>query len=113
MEPINPNFGRQEEPNFGGSAAQHHAAGTSVLEQGKEKAADLIDQAKNIASETMETVRQSYSQLGERLQEGGEYLREQAVEGAEQVTGLVRRNPVPALLISFCAGFFLCRWLKD
>ena len=114
MDPIYPNTGKRENlQSFRGTAIQDRPAAAGVLDQAKDKATDLIDKAKDKASDAMDTVKETYSHLGGRLQEGGEYLRERAVEGFEEVTDLIRRNPVPALLISFCAGFCLYRLLKD
>jgi gas vesicle protein len=44
------------------------------------------------------------------LDRTGEYLREQGLSGmAEDFTGMVRRNPIPALLIGVAVGFLLAR----
>jgi ElaB/YqjD/DUF883 family membrane-anchored ribosome-binding protein len=44
------------------------------------------------------------------LESGGEYLREQGLSGMwDDVTGLVRRYPMQALLVGFGVGFLLAR----
>ena len=44
------------------------------------------------------------------LDRTGDYLREQGLSGmAEDFTGLVRRNPIPALLIGVAVGFLIAR----
>ena len=44
------------------------------------------------------------------LDRTGDYLREQGLSGmAEDFTSLVRRNPIPALLIGVAAGFLIAR----
>jgi hypothetical protein len=50
------------------------------------------------------------SSVASGLECGGQYLQEQGVGGiAEDVTNLIRRNPIPALLIGIGLGFFLAR----
>jgi hypothetical protein len=47
------------------------------------------------------------------LESGGRYLEEQGLGGiAEDVTGLIRRNPIPAVLIGVGLGFMLARFLN-
>lgn len=44
------------------------------------------------------------------LESGGEYLQEHGLRGmGEDVTGLIRRNPIPAVLIGIGIGFLLAR----
>jgi len=44
------------------------------------------------------------------LDRTGDYLREQGLSGmAEDFTGLIRRNPIPALLIGVAFGFLVAR----
>jgi hypothetical protein len=44
------------------------------------------------------------------LDSSGRYLEEQGLSGmAEDVTNLIRRNPIPAMLIGVGLGFLLAR----
>jgi len=44
------------------------------------------------------------------LESTGRYLKEEGLKGmSEEVTELVRRNPIPALLVAFGAGFLIAR----
>lgn len=44
------------------------------------------------------------------LESTGRYLQEEGLKGmAEDVTGLVRRNPIPALLVAVGVGFLIAR----
>jgi hypothetical protein len=44
------------------------------------------------------------------LESTGRYLREEGLQGMhEQVTGLIRRHPIPALLVAVGAGFLIAR----
>jgi hypothetical protein len=48
------------------------------------------------------------------LESGGRYLEEQGLSGmADDLTNLIRRNPVPALLIGVGIGFLLARLLRS
>jgi len=48
------------------------------------------------------------------LESSGKYLEEKNLHGiAEDVTGLIRRNPIPALLIGIGLGFLLARTLRS
>jgi hypothetical protein len=50
------------------------------------------------------------SAVAKTLESTGRYLQEEGLQGmAEEVTNLIRRNPVPALLIAFGAGFLIAR----
>jgi len=50
------------------------------------------------------------SSVANSLEAGGHYLREEGLKGmADDVTNLIRRNPIPALLIGITAGFLLAR----
>ncbi len=48
------------------------------------------------------------------IREGGKYLEEEGLSGiAEDLTSLVRRNPVPAILIGIGLGFLIGRTLRS
>jgi hypothetical protein len=48
-----------------------------------------------------------------KLDSGGQYLETKGLQGVgEDLTSLIRRNPVPALLIGVGVGFLLARMLK-
>ena len=50
------------------------------------------------------------SAVADTLDSAGEYLESHGLSGiAEDVTNLVRRNPIPALLIGIGVGFLLAR----
>jgi hypothetical protein len=50
------------------------------------------------------------SRVADTLESGGRYLREEGLRGmGEDLTELVRRNPIPALLIGIGVGFLLAR----
>jgi hypothetical protein len=48
--------------------------------------------------------------VADTLESGGRYLQEEGLRGmAEDVTNLIRRNPIPALLIGIGIGFLLAK----
>jgi hypothetical protein len=48
--------------------------------------------------------------VADTLESTGRYLQEEGLKGmAEELTILIRRNPVPALLAAFGAGFLIAR----
>jgi phage-related protein len=48
------------------------------------------------------------------LESAGKYLEDKNLSGmAEDITGLIRRNPIPALLIGIGLGFLLARTLRS
>lgn len=52
--------------------------------------------------------------VGDALESGGRYLEEQKLSGmAGDVTDLIRRNPIPALLVGIGFGFLLARTLRS
>jgi hypothetical protein len=55
-------------------------------------------------------VGEASSAIANTLESTGRYLQEEGLKGmAEEVTKLVRRNPVPALLVALGAGFLIAR----
>jgi hypothetical protein len=52
------------------------------------------------------------SAVASKLESGGKYLEMEGITGlAEDVTNLVRRNPIPALILGVGVGFMLARLL--
>jgi hypothetical protein len=50
------------------------------------------------------------SSIAGGLESGGQYLREEGLSGiAEDMTNLIRRNPVPAMLVGLALGFIIAR----
>jgi hypothetical protein len=48
------------------------------------------------------------------LEAGGRYLEEKKISGmAGDVTDMIRRNPIPALLVGIGLGFLLARTLRS
>jgi ElaB/YqjD/DUF883 family membrane-anchored ribosome-binding protein len=88
-----------------------------------QKADDMAGRAGSAMESAASTVREHAPQSGmfgsaaskvaDTLESGGRYLREEGMTGlAEDVTDLIRRNPIPALLLGLGLGFLLGRALS-
>ena len=55
-------------------------------------------------------VGEASSAVANTLESTGRYLQEEGLKGmSDEVTELIRRNPIPALLVAFGAGFLIAR----
>jgi len=113
-------------------------AGTSAMDRAKDIAGTAADKAKDAASTVgrsaedathavgrgmeslADTVRQNLpregvigsaaSTVASGLETGGRYLEKEGLQGmADDLTGLIRRNPIPALFVGIGLGFLLAR----
>jgi hypothetical protein len=103
----------------------------NTAEDAKETASSLVDQAKDMASAVAETAGNVATAVGHTAQDaasavgdalgkagsavastvesGGRFLKDQGLTAAEDITALIRRNPIPAVLIGIGAGYLLAR----
>lgn len=95
------------------------ASSGGVLEAVKEKAqgvaagaADLAGRAKETAQEWASAAGDAAGQAGEKVQEAASYAADKAGDFGQELTRLVRRYPVPALLIGFGVGFLLAQTMR-
>jgi methyl-accepting chemotaxis protein len=114
---------------------------TGVMDKAKEIGANVGDKAKEIASAAgqkannltsrvgsgMESLGESIrehsphagtagavaSRVAENLERGGRYVREKEIGGmANDLTDVIRRNPVPAILIGVGLGYLIARAIR-
>lgn len=107
---------------------------TDMAEKAKQAAGSMAESAGKKANEAASAVGSTMKSFGEKikdnapsegylgkasqsvassLEEGGKYLQEQGLTGlAEDVGGLIKRNPVPAVLVAIGIGFMIGRMLK-
>lgn len=107
---------------------------SDVAEKAKQAAGSMADAAGKKANEMTSAVGSSIKGVGERIKEGGptegylgqasksvassleqggQYLEEHGLTGlAEDVGGMIKRNPVPAVLVAIGIGFLVGRMLK-
>jgi ElaB/YqjD/DUF883 family membrane-anchored ribosome-binding protein len=111
-------FGTQT-GRFGEPTGQGHEA--TLTEKAKDVASSVAEKAKDVASSVGDTAQEAYSSVSQRAGEaartvedtwehGRRYVTEQGFSGmADDLTNLIRRNPIPALLVGFCLGFLVAR----
>jgi ElaB/YqjD/DUF883 family membrane-anchored ribosome-binding protein len=120
------------EANKAFNAAKETA--TDMADKAKQAASSMAETAGKKANEAASAVGSSMKSFGEKikdsgpsegylgqasksvassLEEGGKYLQEQGLSGlAEDVGSLIKRNPVPAVLVAIGVGFMMGRMLK-
>jgi len=105
-------------------------AGHNMSEQAKSFASNIAEKAEN-ATEAVGTCMESFGEtvrdrlpkegmigsagqtIGEKLESGGRYLEEKGLAGiGDDVTNLIRSNPVPALLVGIGLGFILAKVMR-
>jgi len=74
------------------------------------------DSMKNLASSIRENAPQggfvgsASSTVADTLESGGRYLQEEGLKGiGEDLTNLIKRNPIPALLVGIGLGYMIAR----
>jgi hypothetical protein len=102
--------------NVGQTLQPGSSAAGGIVDTVTEKAKNLASSASNLASEAKETVQEWSSTAAEaasRAKQKGEAFVTTAAHQAEclgeDLTNLIRRYPMQALLIGFGAGFLLSR----
>lgn len=105
--------------NKGAESATAHTvggAGSTIGAKANEAIAAVGSGMKSLAGTIREhapkdsTLRTASSSLAESLESGGRYLQQEGLGGmAKDITNLVRRNPVPALLVGVGIGFLLAK----
>ena len=128
----------QEESNFAKAQTALHDKGAQMADKARDIAANVADRAKDMACsigqkadnathavggsiESMGgTVRDKLphsgivgaaaSTVAGGLESGGHYLKEEGLQGiAADLTHMIRRNPVPAMLVGVAVGFLIAR----
>lgn len=118
MADIKNRIGTRFEDEVSRTQGEAEGAFGSVVETVKETAQDVASGAANLAGRAKETAQEWASaagdaagQAGEKVQEAASYAMDRAGDFGQELTRLIRRNPVSALLISFGIGFLLARTL--
>jgi hypothetical protein len=127
-------FGQQagsyaSSPEFKDKAQE---TGTAVAEKAKEVAATAADKTKQVAGAAADKAREVAATVGHKaedakaavgsgmqslahgLESGGRYLQQEDFRHiAADVTNVIRRNPIPAMLVGVGLGFLLSRALRS
>jgi hypothetical protein len=92
--------------DFAHTAGEKADTATSSVGHGLRSAAEGLRE--RLPSEGM--LGSASSTVADTLESGGRYLEEKGLSGvADDLTGLIRRNPIPAVLIALGVGFLLAR----
>jgi len=101
------------------------------VETAKDKASDVAGAAKDKADSATQSVGRGMETAADKVRQyapsgrvtesvagaierGGEYLEEKGLSGvADDLVELIRKNPIPALLIGFGVGFLVSRALRS
>jgi ElaB/YqjD/DUF883 family membrane-anchored ribosome-binding protein len=104
---------------------------TGVMDRARDVAGNVGDKARNVASSVADTARDWASgavgavkdsdvvnKAGDYVQDawetGSRYVHDHSIKDmAEDVAGVIRRNPIPALLVGIGLGFILARSLRS
>src|SRR5438046_196463 len=106
-------------------------AGQKVGSEAKSIAANIAQKAET-ATEAVGTCMESFGEtlcehspsggiigtaghaIGEKFESGGRYLETKGLKGmGEDVTNLIRSNPIPALLVGIGVGFLLAKMIRS
>jgi len=89
---------------------------TGVMEAVKEKvqnvtdgASDLVDKAKETTQEWASAAAGMAEQAGERARQAASFAADTAEDLGQEATRLIRRYPIPAVLIGFGVGFLMAQ----
>jgi len=124
------NPGGQGKGSTSESASRIQGMASSAAQQASEAASSLGKKAEEATSAVGSRIRNLGSSIREHtpnegmfgktssavagtLESGGRYLEEHGLEGiGEDLTSLIRRNPIPALLVGCGIGFLLGRAVR-
>ncbi len=86
---------------------------SSVAERAGEVASSVADRASDLAATVRAKASEAGTAVADTWEAGRHYVEERGVGGmVEDLTRVIRRNPIPALLISFGLGFMLARSIR-
>jgi hypothetical protein len=111
---------RFDSPSLMPKAVEETNGAASFVEEKAEQATHAVGAGMESLGET---IREHKPQAGvlsdageavaKKLVAGGHYLEEHGLKGiGEDVTNMIRRNPVPALLIGVGVGFLIARMMR-
>lgn len=92
--------------NAGVPAAQEKMG--AVIDKAKETASNVAGSVSNAASYAGQKAEDATSKVGAALESTGHYLKEDGLHHmADDLSNMVRRNPVPAMLLGVGLGYLL------
>ena len=121
LRPESQEFKQQAGQTFGELKETAEEKAKTLTEKAKSAASAVGDKASEMASSVAEGASRAASAVGDKVDEGmsavggsmrtmGNYLEEHGVRDlGQEVTNLVRKHPIPSLLVAIGLGFFLAR----
>jgi hypothetical protein len=95
--------------DFGKSAVNAADTATAKVGSGVETMADKLRES--APREGM--VHTAATKVADTLEKGGHYLKEEGLSGmADDLTGLIRQHPIPALLVGIGIGYLIAHALR-
>jgi hypothetical protein len=108
--------GREAAGTMGSMADKAREAASNVADKADDAAASVGGGMRSLAGSIREKaphegmVGSASSGVARALESSGRYLEQEGITGmAEDVTDVIKRNPLPAVLIAFGAGFLLAQ----
>lgn len=114
---------------MGAAMGKAEETATGLTDKAKEAASAVADKAKNLASQVSDrasemasnlgdsvsqTANQAMSRVSDTWEAGRNYVQQEGFSGmTDDLTSMIRRNPLPALFIGFGLGFLLARSMRD
>jgi hypothetical protein len=105
---------------FGCSTESGTQAGAGLVDKAKDVASSVVGKVGDAVSTVKQTAQEAVSYVGERASDaasavgqgvssGAGYVRDTASSAATNMTQLIRRYPIPALLVAFATGLLIAR----
>jgi ElaB/YqjD/DUF883 family membrane-anchored ribosome-binding protein len=99
---------RVEEKTQAGRAGE---TATGLVEKARDAAGEALHKGKELATTAVGAVRDTASDVAEGVGDAAHAVRERAGDMVDGLGSLIRRNPLPALLLGVGLGFLLGRGL--
>lgn len=111
-------IGRQESPATSSVIEKAKDMGSQAVEKAKDMGSDALDRAKDYASSVSDQASQVASRIsdkvGETYEAGRDYVTQRGLSGmGEDLTDIIRKNPLPAMLVGLGIGFLIARALRE
>lgn len=110
------NSGRPAPPPQGGQAAQAGQGAANkagdLVQQGKDALAGVAEKGKQAATQLMDQAGEAGKKVQRWAGDAYEMTADKAKEYTDQATDLVRKYPIPAVLIALGAGLIIGKLLK-
>jgi ElaB/YqjD/DUF883 family membrane-anchored ribosome-binding protein len=87
-------------------------AASAVVEKVEDAASSVKEAARDAASFVGQRASDAASAVGQGVSTGAGYVRDTASEAADNLTSLIRKHPVPSLLVAFAIGLLISRAVR-